>query len=242
MQKYPTSFRLKERGFTLMELVIVLGAVGLLIGGVFVAARSVSNSNHINTTSQQVGQVAQNIREYYMNAQGIGAGCGDITGPIDKTTSGDYTNTGVFPSEMRSSCSTCTAPYTYRIDSAFISANGPNLGIKAGSFRVMGASCVGGVASRFQIVLTNLTPAACATLLFSGLSYRDQSMGITQVCGASEDGATNPCYNGVAASWLPVSCAAGVCSTTPALTLAQAQTMCDSASTSEVAWEFKVRN
>ena len=242
MQKHLLSFRLKERGFTMMELVIVMGAVGALIGGIFVAARSVSNSNHINATSQQVGQVAQNIREYYMNAQGIGAGCGDITGLVDKTTSGNYTNTGVFPPEMRSSCSTCT-PYIYRIDSAFVNADGPNLGIKAGSFRVIGASCVGGVASRFQIVLTDLTPAACAQLLFSGLSYKDQSMGITQECGASEAGPANPCYSGAAASWLSVSCAAGVCSTTPALTLAQAETMCDMSSTSsEVAWDFKVRN
>ena len=236
MQRLPPSTRPKNRGFTLTELAIVMSVVGLLLSAVFLATRSVTNNNRVSKTIQQVGQITQNIREYYMNASGITAGCGDITGALD--------NVGIFPSETRSKCSTC-APYNYKIDSAFVSAAGPNAGIKAGSLRVIGASCTGGIASRFQVVLTSLSQEACAQFLMTGANYQDQSIGITQICGTSEAGATYPCYSGVAANWWPITCSAGVCSpapTNPVITLAQATAMCASASTSEVAWEFKVRN
>ncbi|MDR3424115.1 MAG: hypothetical protein P4M13_03420 [Alphaproteobacteria bacterium] len=228
-----TPRRSKTRGFTLTELAIVFGAMGAIIAAIWVAAGTVSDNNKAYLTAQQIGRVTQNIREYYMNAQGIPpAACSgaDVTAALD-------TN-GLFPAEMRSGT-------VGVINSAYATS-------ATGSFRVKGPSCPG-TSSRFWIVLTNLTPAACARLLFSGINYQDQSMGITAVCGASETSTTTPCYSGTAGTgttggWFNIKCLNGVCDTYTQtgthvpLTLPQAQTLCSSASTSEVGWEFKLRD
>jgi|GEM_PF-1946518 len=250
---------IKTRGFTITELAIVLGVAGVIVGAVWSAAATVSNNNKAYLTVQQVGQIAQNIREYYMNAQGVPvAACTtDITAAVDAND--------LFPEGMRTACSGCVGD-TYEINSPYVNAAGPAGGIGGGSVRVMGSGTCSGTPptappyyeSRFQIVLTNLSPAACAKMLFSGVGYQDESMGITQVCAGSETGAAKPCYtHPPTASWLSIACNSGICGVcsvanllpngscnvlpTP-ITQAQAQTYCASASTSEVAWEFSVRH
>ena len=229
----------KRRGFTLAELAIVMALIGLFLGLIWIAASAVLGNNKTSLAVQQIGQVTQNIREYYMNATGMG--CGDVTATLD--------GQGVFPAEMRGKCTTCTGS-NFQINSPFVTASGPNAGIKSGSFRVIGtgAGCPAGKASQFQIVLTNLPQSACQRLLLSGVAFKDQSMGVARVCGASETGGATPCYSNTSGTgtggWYNVSCsnATGVCDTTTALTTAQAQTMCASSSTSETAWEFLLRH
>jgi len=266
MQRKRNLHRSKSGGFTLTELSIVLGMTVLIIGAIWVAFSGVANGNRVSRTVQQVVQVSQNIREYYMNAQGIpvSACATDITGDLDRNSSNTYTDIGIFPAEMRSRCTTCASPYTYKIDSAFVSATGPAGGIGNGSFRVKGAgACFGApqlYAPRFWVVLTNLTPAACVDLLFSGVAYQDQSLGVTSICSASESGGATPCYTGTAYNgtqgWAPLTCANGLCGICPlgsscppysAITLAQAQKFCTNNAanykgTSEVGWEFTMRD
>ena len=219
--------RSKVRGFTLTELTIVLGVAGLIIGAIWSATATVMNHKRAYLATQQIGTVVQNIREYYMNAQGI-PGCGvegfDFTSTLDSN--------GLFPNEMR----------TKSGGSVFI--NSPYATVAGGSFRVRGSSC-SGTASRFQVVLTNLSQAACQRLLLSAVNYRDHSIGVTKVCAGTGAGA--PCHTaGSSANYIDVTCTNGVCDLDPALTLAGAASKCngnDAAydGTSEVGWEFDLR-
>jgi len=52
--------------FSLIEAAIVLGIVGLVIGGIWIAASSVSQKNKVNRTVEQVTIVLQNIRAKLM--------------------------------------------------------------------------------------------------------------------------------------------------------------------------------
>lgn len=54
-------FRL-ARGFSLVEAAIVLGVVGLVIGGIWVAASEIRYANKINNTAKNILLVAENAR------------------------------------------------------------------------------------------------------------------------------------------------------------------------------------
>lgn len=229
--------RSKTHGFTLAELAVFMGVVGVVLGVVWTAATSLSNSNKAYLATQEVAQVAQNIREFYMNAQGIPLGAASCGGDVTSALA-SVGNSSVFPSNMRHLVSGTTYtvynPYNYKDAS--------------GSFRVLGGSaCTGTTANRFQIVLTDLSAAACERLVFSGVNYKDQTFGITQICAGTT------CHSGT--GWKALGCNSGVCglcaspvngvcSTVPTLvTIPQAQTLCaGTGSTNEVGWEFKVRD
>lgn len=53
------------RGLTLTETVIVLGVVGLVLGGLWLAAGSVNNKRKIQDTSEIVLQIADNVKAVY---------------------------------------------------------------------------------------------------------------------------------------------------------------------------------
>jgi len=53
------------RGFNLVEAAIVLGVVGLVIGGIWVAASTVSENHKINQTITGIGQMTQDFRNMY---------------------------------------------------------------------------------------------------------------------------------------------------------------------------------
>jgi type II secretory pathway pseudopilin PulG len=231
MRKRQTLNRMETRGFTLTELAIFLGAMGLVFAAIWVAIGNVSSNNHVSKTIQQVLQISQNIREYYMNQQGIPAACNN-----NEITTTIIDANGLFPTDMRR-CSGASC----NIDSAFIEG-----GAGANSFEVRGSAtagtCVGTTATRFRIVLTNLTPAACVQLLFSGINYQDSSLGIAQICPAQ----ANPtCDNAV--GWQAITCSNGICgipsgATYAPITLAQAQTFCGNGATAEVGWEFNLHH
>ena len=62
------SVKLKnQRGFTLVEVAIVLTIVGLVIGGIWLAASTVSNNQKKTALATDVLQIAQNIRNLYGN-------------------------------------------------------------------------------------------------------------------------------------------------------------------------------
>lgn len=52
----------QRRAFSLIEAAIVLALVGLVIGGIWAAASAVNQSNRINRTLEQVGQVVEKLR------------------------------------------------------------------------------------------------------------------------------------------------------------------------------------
>lgn len=60
-----TRLRAKRRGFNLVEAAIVLGVVGLVIGGIWVAAAQLTARRNISNTMEAVLQTVQNVRKLY---------------------------------------------------------------------------------------------------------------------------------------------------------------------------------
>src|ERR1700733_2189126 len=63
-----TPLRRKRRGFTLTEIAIVLGIVGLILGAIWVAAAAVYNNLRTSHANTEILQVAQAIRTLYANS------------------------------------------------------------------------------------------------------------------------------------------------------------------------------
>ena len=54
-----------KRGFNLIEIAIVLAVIGLVIGGIYVAASAVTENNRKQNTQKQLLQIVQNVRSVY---------------------------------------------------------------------------------------------------------------------------------------------------------------------------------
>lgn len=78
------------RGFTLTEAAIVLGIVGLILGAIWVAAASVYNNLRVSRTSEQILQIAQNVRSIYSTQNIISA----------NTTALEIARAGGIPKDM----------------------------------------------------------------------------------------------------------------------------------------------
>ncbi len=94
------SFRKSQRGFTFVELAIVLGIVGLIIAGIWVAAASVSRKNKETKAAQQLSEIVQNVRSLY-SAQV------DTTG----ITTESMIFSGAIPAEMKKSDTEAINPW-----------------------------------------------------------------------------------------------------------------------------------
>ncbi len=86
----------KAQGFTLSEIGIVMGVVGIVAISVFAAAGALSNKRMLNQTTDQIGIIASNVRALY-NGRSV------PTASVAATTETAYLvgqNAGVFPGEM----------------------------------------------------------------------------------------------------------------------------------------------
>lgn len=89
-----------QKGFTLIEIAIVLTIVGLVIGGIWLAASTVLNNNKKTETARQVVQIVQNVKNLFANQTGATPATG-FTTPV-------AVQAGVFPPGMVSG--TAAAP------------------------------------------------------------------------------------------------------------------------------------
>ncbi|HRJ12442.1 MAG TPA: type II secretion system protein [Alphaproteobacteria bacterium] len=81
-----------QKGFTLIEIAIVLTIVGLVIGGIWLAASTVLNNNKKSELSRQVVQIVQNTKNLFANQTGAS--------PATGFTTDTARNAGVFPAGM----------------------------------------------------------------------------------------------------------------------------------------------
>ena len=58
----------KNKGFSLIEVLLVLGFAAVLIAGAFLAYSSVKSSSQVNRTAQNVSMVAAGIKALYANS------------------------------------------------------------------------------------------------------------------------------------------------------------------------------
>ena len=81
-----------RRAFTLTEMAIVLGVVGLILAAIWSAASSVSDNNKIKRSQEQILQIVTNMRSLYATQQTFPPG----TAHVDITPS----MLVAFPSDM----------------------------------------------------------------------------------------------------------------------------------------------
>ena len=81
-----------QKGFNLVEAAIVLGIVGLVIGGIWVAASSVYENNRTQRASQQLITIVQQVRKLSSNAGDLVTSSADVTSSL--------VTAGVFPADM----------------------------------------------------------------------------------------------------------------------------------------------
>ena len=82
----------KQQGFTLIEIAIVLTIVGLVIGGIWLAASTVLNNNRKTEATRQVIQIVQNTKNLFANQTGAN--------PANGFGQGQAIASGVFPAGM----------------------------------------------------------------------------------------------------------------------------------------------
>jgi len=93
----------RRLGFTLVEVAIVLGICGLLIFGVY-SAMSSSRSSHVaDEVTTNLGQVVDNVRNYYARGGGADAVTDKNCTATGANTSFEELNfaTGIFPLHMK---------------------------------------------------------------------------------------------------------------------------------------------
>lgn len=89
LRRCKNSAPLARRGFTLTEIAIVLGIIGLILGAIWAAASAVYNNLRTSRAQQEILTVAQNIRAMYATQSTVDA----------NATTDTYINAGVFPSD-----------------------------------------------------------------------------------------------------------------------------------------------
>lgn len=216
----------KRRGFTLLELTMVLMAVGFVTSAIWIAAEHVWDNYRVYRVNQQIQKTAQNIRDYYGNtiqqwgAPGFAVGQ-DITANIEQL----LPNTDIFPAEMRRDPSQVPGSATDVIDHAI------NNSAVGGSFHVsVVKNPVTNIFDVFRLQIQGVSTAACINLLMSAPLTSD-TIGYVRVgtnlpaCGAINKGA-------------PV--IAGGCTGVIPMSQSQAQTWCTGAT--EVDFDFALHN
>ncbi|MDX2027967.1 MAG: type 4 pilus major pilin, partial [Alphaproteobacteria bacterium] len=85
--------RAATRGFTLTEIAIVLGIIGLILGAIWVAAAAVYSNMRTSKATTQLLQVTQAVRALYSTSSVTGAGAGNVN------ITADLIRAGVFPND-----------------------------------------------------------------------------------------------------------------------------------------------
>src|ERR1700677_388286 len=76
----PARSEKRKKGFTLTEIAIVLGIIGLILGAIWTAAAAVYNNQRIAHANTAILQTAQGVRSLYANATSTGyATATDVT-------------------------------------------------------------------------------------------------------------------------------------------------------------------
>lgn len=84
--------RVHQRGYSLVELAIVLGVVGLVSGGIWALASRLQEMGRMRLTQQQLIVLNKNIRGYYQTRSCVPAG--------DQTNTLRTATVPIFPREM----------------------------------------------------------------------------------------------------------------------------------------------
>jgi len=132
-------------GFTLTEIAIVLGVIGIILGAIWAAASRTNDANKVQKATGQVMQILNNYRTLYAQ-RGV-----DVSDGTDVTCQGVTNN--YFPSEMVIGACTTATTSTYPVTPW---NNG-------GYAQILGYQSVSGI----LIIYTSLPQTACNNLMAS---------------------------------------------------------------------------
>jgi len=137
-RKLPGHSRLEHRnkGFTLTEIAIVLGIMGLILGAIWVAAASVYNNQRVNQANTGIMQILQGVRTLYAQQATI--------------TDGDLTQTligaGIIPTNLLVGTTAMKAPWG---GAMFVGGSSDNNGVAIELGSMTTAVCVGLISTIF---------------------------------------------------------------------------------------------
>jgi prepilin-type N-terminal cleavage/methylation domain-containing protein len=83
----------RQKAFTLTEMAIVLAIIGLILGAVWIAAKSVFDSNKASQTAQDIIAIASNVRSTYLAAN-------SFTAPNTGNMTATMVTAGIVPSDL----------------------------------------------------------------------------------------------------------------------------------------------
>jgi len=158
-----------NKGFNLIEAAIVLGIVGLVVGGIWVAATSVYGNLRTKQSSDQLIQIVQGVRSLYATSRNIG-----VLAAVDMTP--DVAHANVLPRDILTTTPQAT------LSTNTINAWGGNVGVVAEN----AAS-----ATRFLVRFTAVPVAACKDFVMrnAGDSHDASMIGVVGSGGGAAAGA-----------------------------------------------------
>lgn len=143
----------KKRGFNLIESAIVLGVVGLVIGGIWVAAAAVSEDRKVEEVVQGILSTVKNIQKNISISDGLAIGGGGVNITSSVISMNAFPESWVQNGQLKT-------PFN---GSAYVH-----------NFTT------GGSDARFDLNIVNVPRAACIKLVvrITTLAYKVQSQGI----------------------------------------------------------------
>ena len=182
-----------QKGFNLIEAAIVLGIVGLVVGGIWVAATSVYANLRSKTATDQLLKVAQGVRALYATSSVTGSANG-----TDLTASMAQAN--VLPSDILT-----TAPNAADATNT-VNPWGGNIAVYSAPNSAATAQ------AGFAITITRIPAAACTDFVMRNLGVGRDS-GLFDAIGAATGAAAYAAPAGtiglVAGTPLPLATATG---------------------------------
>jgi len=150
--RHVSCVKTNTQGFTLTEIAIVLGIIGLILGAIWVAAANVYNNLRITKATTELLEIAQNVRSLYAMDLSVDQGA-DMTGdPQPAGSFRTYLKAGIFPSDTLDTGNPATAtqafdPWDGNIDVDAVTINTPGDG--------------------FSIAISGMPQSACFNLIMA---------------------------------------------------------------------------
>jgi prepilin-type N-terminal cleavage/methylation domain-containing protein len=146
----------KKRGFTLTEIAIVLGIIGLILGAIWVAAAAVYTNLRTSKTTTQLLTITQNLRALYATSASVDPAADMTTIPFTNVAAGaqtTYIQSNIFPADAV--ITTSGKATTYTVEDAW-----------GASINIVSAKAVA-TSDSFAINFDNVPVSACITILTS---------------------------------------------------------------------------